>query len=87
MHNEKISFAVDSNKMFFYVREPTPRDRERNEFSDYQGFVEKNISIWNQSYRPMLFLDGVNEVALGLEDQVNIRINREKDIRTPLHLG
>ena len=31
----------------------------------------------------MLFLDGVNEVSLGLEDQVDIRINRDKDIRTP----
>ena len=31
----------------------------------------------------MLFLDGVNEVSLGLEDQVDIRINREKDIQTP----
>ena len=75
-------FAPDSNELFFYVREPTPRDREINNFSDYQGFVRKRISVWNQSFKPMLFLDGLREQKLELEDRIDIEVNREHDLRT-----
>ncbi len=69
--------------MYYYVREPTPRDRERKEFEEYQGFVEEAFTIWNQSFQPMVFIDGHREVRLTCDDKVQIKTtNGKHDIVT-----
>ena len=69
--------SKDSSLMKFHVREPNPISRP----DERTGLAEKEVKIKSESLNPTLFIDSFQEVPLGCEDEVSIRVNRDMDIK------